>query len=106
MKKYKVKIEPEALTDIQNITDWHNKQQAGLGKRFQDTTIKQINFLNKNPQIYGIRYNEIRCMIVKKFPYLVHFYINYESNTVEILAVISTFRNPKIWEEKTNKNNL
>lgn len=34
MNKYKVKIEPEALADIQGITDWYNKQQAGLGKRF------------------------------------------------------------------------
>lgn len=35
MKKYKVKIEPEALADIQEITDWYNEAQAGLGKRFQ-----------------------------------------------------------------------
>ena len=36
MKKYKVKIEPEALADIQEITDWYNEAQAGLGKRFQE----------------------------------------------------------------------
>lgn len=103
MKKYKVKIEPEALADIQDITDWYNEAQKGLGKQFQNTTIKQINSLNKDPHIYAIRYKEIRCIIVKKFPYMVHFYINDENNTVEVLAVISTDRNPKIWEEKTGK---
>lgn len=101
MKSYKVKIEPEALAEIQEITDWYNEQQTGLGKRFQNTTIKLINSLNKNPQIYAFRYNEIRCLQVKKFPYMIHFYIN--SNTVEVLAVISTDRNPKIWIEKTEK---
>jgi hypothetical protein len=40
-------------------------------------------------------------MLVKKFPYMVHFYINEKTETVEVLAVISTHRNPKIWEEKT-----
>jgi hypothetical protein len=40
-------------------------------------------------------------MLIKKFPYMVHFYINEETNVVEVLAVISTLRNPKIWEEKT-----
>jgi plasmid stabilization system protein ParE len=40
MKKCKVKIEPEALADIQEITDWYNEKQAGLGGRFQKTTIK------------------------------------------------------------------
>lgn len=103
MKKYKVNIEPEALADIQDITDWYNKAQDKLGKRFQDTAIKQINSLNKDPQIYAIRYKNIRCMLVKKFPYMVHFYINEETAVVEVLAIISTDRNPKIWEEKTNK---
>ncbi len=103
MKKYKVKIEPEALADIQEITDWYNEAQAGLGKRFQNTAIKQINSLNKDPQLFAIRYNEIRCVVVKKFPYMAHFYINDENNTVEVLAVISTDRNPKLWEEKAGK---
>jgi plasmid stabilization system protein ParE len=103
MKRFKVKIEPEALADIQEITDWYNEKKAGLGRRFQKTAIKQINSLNKDPQIYLIRYKEIRCMIIKKFPYMAHFYVNDENNTVEVLAVISTERNPKIWKEKTGK---
>ncbi|HBG87467.1 MAG TPA: type II toxin-antitoxin system RelE/ParE family toxin [Marinilabiliaceae bacterium] len=73
MKKYKVKIEPQALTDIQQITDWYNEAQPGLGKRFQSVAIKQINSLNKDPHIYAIRYKEIRCVIIKKFPYMAHF---------------------------------
>jgi hypothetical protein len=81
MEKYKIKIEPVALADIQEITDWYNDAQTKLGKKFQDITIKQINSLNKDPQIYAIRYKEIRCMLVKKFPYMVHFCINEESGS-------------------------
>jgi hypothetical protein len=55
MRKYKIKIEPEALADIQEITDWYNDAQEGLGKRFQKTAIKHINSLNKDPQIFAIR---------------------------------------------------
>lgn len=102
MKKYNVKIEQEALSDIQEITDWYNEQQSGLGARFQKTAIQQINSLYKVPLLYAIRYKEIRCMVIKKFPYMAHFYINNENNTVEVLAVISTDRNPKLWEEKTS----
>ena len=47
MKKYKVKIEPEALADIQEITDWYNKAQAGLGKRFQKTASSTLTLLTK-----------------------------------------------------------
>ncbi len=103
MKKYTVKIEPEALADIQEITDWYNKAQAGLGKRFQKAAIKHINSLKTDPQVYAIRYKEIRCVLIKKFPYMAHFYVNDGNNTVEVLAVISTHRNPKIWQEKTKR---
>ena len=106
MKKYKVKIEPEALTDIQSITDWYNEAQANLGKRFQNAVGKQIGSLNKSPHVYAVRYKEIRCMLVKKFPYMVHFFINEENNSVEVLAVISTDRNPKIWEERTERHSV
>lgn len=102
MKRYIVKIDPEALADIQQITDWYNEAQTKHGKRFQETTIKQIDSLSKDPQIYTIRYKEIRCMLVKKFPYMAHFYINEVTNIVEVLAVISTHRDPIIWEEKTD----
>lgn len=103
MKKYRIKIAAEALSDIRDITVWYDSQKAGLGKIFKDIVIKQINDLAENPLIFTVRYKEIRCMLVKKFPYMVHFYINQKISTVEVLAVISTDRNPKIWEEKTSR---
>ena len=101
--KFNVRVEPQALTDIQEITDWYNNKQAGLGKQFQNTAIKQIDSLCKNPYVCAIRYKEIRCMLLRKFPYMTHFYINEETRTVEVLAVISTSRNPNIWNEKIEK---
>jgi plasmid stabilization system protein ParE len=104
MIKFKIKIDPEALADIREITDWYNEQQTDLGKRFQKTLINQIDSLEKSPEIYAIRYNKIRCMIVKRFPHMVHFYINEKLRIVEVLAVIHTNRNPKIWSKKTTRN--
>ena len=49
MKKFRIKIDPQAIADIQDITDWYNLQQAMLGKRFQELTIQQINKLDKAP---------------------------------------------------------
>ena len=95
MKNFKIKIAPEAFVEIQDITVWYNDQREGLGKKFQLTAIRQINNLCDNPYIYAIRYKQIRCMLLKKFPYMVHFYINEQTKTVEVLAVFSTDRNPE-----------
>jgi hypothetical protein len=44
MNTYKLKIDKEALQDIQNATDWYNEQLEGLGSRFQKQTKLQIRF--------------------------------------------------------------
>lgn len=96
--KYKLKIDEEALQDIQEITDWYNNQKLGLGSRFQKQTKSQINSLKTNPHICRIRYENVRCMLVKRFPFLVHYTIDEEDFFVEIFAVIHTSRNPEIWK--------
>lgn len=100
MPKFKVKIDSDALLDIQEATDWYNKQLAGLGSRFQKQVKQQINSLKMNATNYSIRYNDVRCMTIKRFPFLVHFTIENSTSTVKVFAVIHTSRNPAIWEEK------
>lgn len=100
MLTFIVKIDPEALQDIQQATDWYNEQLPGLGDRFQKQVKQQINSLRMNAQNYSIRYKNVRCMIIKKIPFLVHFTIEKLTTTVNVFAVIHTSRNPTIWKEK------
>ena len=98
--KYKISVDTDALQDIQHATDWYNFKQQGLGLRFQKQVKKQINSLKSNPETYAVRYADVRCMLVKKFPFLVHFSIDQKLQMVEVFAVYHTSRNPMIWEEK------
>jgi len=90
-------IDPEALDDIQKATDWYNEQLPGLGSRFQTQTIKQISSLKYSYHRYSIRYKKVRCMLIKKFPYLVHFLVDENRGIVEVFALFHTSHNPKIW---------
>jgi hypothetical protein len=100
MKKYKIVIDTAAYQDIQNATGWYNVQSAGLGARFQKQVKTQINMLKNNPSAHHIRYAEVRCMLIKNFPFLVHFIVDEVGLVIEIFAVLHTSRNPKIWEQK------
>lgn len=102
---YKIKIDKDALIDIQEITDWYNCELQGLGSRFQKQTVIQINALKNNPFIHATRYDDIRCVVIKKFPFLIHYVINESQKAVTVFAIIHTSRNPKIWEIRKNKNN-
>lgn len=101
---YKIKIDHEALLDLQEIIDWYNLQEEGLGIRFFKQIKSQINSLKKSPLVYANRYADVRCMIIKKFPFMVHYTVNLNQQTVVIFAIFHCSRNPKIWEERKDKN--
>jgi len=98
MPKWEIVIDIDALADIEASVEWYNMQSSGLGKRFGKQISQQINSLKTNPEAYGVRYLNVRCMLVKKFPFMVHFTI--ENNTINIFAVFHTSRNPMIWTKR------
>ncbi len=98
--KYKIQIDVEALQDIEEIIDWYNYKQDGLGIRFWIQLNSQISNLGLTPFNFSIRYNNVRCMLIKKFPFLVHYTINESEKIVEIFAIFHTSRNPKIWKTR------
>jgi hypothetical protein len=101
MKFFKIKIHQEAFLDILEITEWYNNRVPGLGIRFQKNTKKQITTLKQNAYSYSIRYHDVRCSLVKKFPFLIHYIIDEANSIVNVFAIIHTSRNPKIWEQKS-----
>jgi len=44
--------------------------QPGLGKRFASQLLLTLNAIKRNPFFASVRYDDIRCAQVKKFPYL------------------------------------
>lgn len=97
---YSLKIDIDAFNDIQNTSEWYEMQSKGLGLRYKNQTKKQINSLQKDPHIFSIKYNEIRCRKIEKFPFLIHYTINEELKIITVFAVFHTSRNPEIWKKR------
>ena len=90
-------IDPRAILDVQKAIDYYDEQQAGLGEKFENALNKHLLILEKNP-FFRIRYDDVRCLPVKKFPYMVHFTVNEDEQTVTIWAVFHTSLDPKKWK--------
>lgn len=100
---FTIKIDIEAIRDIEDAAAWYNEQSAKLGNRFKQQVKKQIDLLAIQALNYSVRYANVRCMLIFKFPFLVHYIIDEASNTVQIFAVLHTSRYPKIWLKRKNK---
>ncbi|OSZ82850.1 hypothetical protein CAP35_06185 [Chitinophagaceae bacterium IBVUCB1] len=96
MKQYKILFSPHALNDIEQATQYYNHQQDGLGKRFASEVLKAIESIKKNPALVSVRYDDIRCIVVKKFPFMIHYAFDEKLKIVTIYAVYSTYREP-LW---------
>jgi hypothetical protein len=74
--KFKVEHNPDFVNDITQDVDWYDGKQAGLGDRFFNNVKKQTAKLSSAALHFAIKYDDIRCMCIEKFPYMVHFRVN------------------------------
>ncbi len=96
---FTIKIEPEAKFDIQEGIDWYNEKEAGLGRSFHSAVKAHLKKLTADPD-FQVRYDDTRCLLLKKFPYMIHFTIEEKNMRVIIHAVFNTARDPKIWKDR------
>lgn len=87
--KYKVLLEPGAIEDLQQAIDFYNAKRPSQGGKFKKVVIQHLNTLKVNP-FFILRYDNIRCLPVKKYPYLIHFTILEDENKVEVRAISHT----------------
>lgn len=97
---FKIKIEPEAHRDIQEGIDWYNKQQDGLGRQFYAEVKTSIEELKTHP-FFQVRYDDVRCLPLKKYPYMIHFTVDEENKQVIVRAAFNTSRDPEIWKKRS-----
>ena len=76
MKSFTVIFSPVAFADVEQAVDYYEEKQSGLGKRFGAQLQLTLNTIKRNPFFATVRYDDIRCAGIKKFPYLVHYHIN------------------------------
>ena len=83
MKKFRFIYSPFALQDIEEAKGYHENFQKGLGKKFVSQLQSSLNAVKRNPYFSSVRYEDIRCAQIKRFPYLIHYHINENEFTLQ-----------------------
>ena len=90
---FEVVIEPRAILDIQDAVDYYESKQSGLGEHFYQVIDDHIEILTKNP-FFQIRYKNYHGFPMKKFPFIIFYFIDEKLKTIYILSVFNTALNP------------
>ena len=89
---YKIQITEEAETDILQAKDWYEQQQVGLGQSFVATVKEHINLL-KNPAIeHKVVSQNIRRILVNRFPFIIYYTRDEDKLLVKIIALLHNRR--------------
>lgn len=88
---YKIVILKEAEVDYKESLLFYKNINPKLAVRFNDSFKKSIASITKNPFQFQIKYDNIRIIFFRTFPYAIHYSI-YESSVV-IKSIFHTSRN-------------
>ena len=94
MTKYTIIADPRVKDDLKEAKEYLNSKRENYGVLFLEQYRKTLKTLQQNPH-FQIRYNDIHCLPLKDFKYMVHFKINETKKEIHIYAVLSTYLNPK-----------
>jgi plasmid stabilization system protein ParE len=96
---YELRISSTALQETDDAYAYYEEQLIGLGERFLKSLEEGYQKLSHKPQFYSyIQHDKnIRDLKIKTFPFVIIFQI--VENTVLVLRVFNTNRNPKSLEK-------
>lgn len=97
---FKLVYANEVYDDIQNAVDFYNSREKGLGTRFFKTVKIQLSKIKSNAYGFQVRYHDVRCIPINKFPYTIHYKVVTETNIIMIVALFCDYQNPEIWENR------
>ena len=94
MKKFVATADIRVKDDLKDAHDFFNSLKNGLGLQFLNDYRTTLSKLTINP-FYEIRYHNVRCLSLETFQFMIHFTVDEIENTILVLAVISTYKDPK-----------
>ena len=91
-------VRREAEQDIQSAHGFHEQAQLGLGYQFITRVRQALERIEKNPELYGIIWQDVRAARLKQFRYVVYYVLF--ADRVEILAVTHASRDASSWQPR------
>lgn len=98
-----LQVEPAALLELCEAAAWYDDARDGLGAEFISTVEQAFDLIKAAPQLYSsLEYWtsawEVRRYCLRRFPYVVVYWIHGDSITV--VAVAHGRRRPLYWIDR------
>lgn len=95
--RYRFHLKPRAFPDIREAYEWYEEESVGLGGAFVRAVDECLDRIAERPESFPVVLEDIHRAVMHRYPYGI-FYI-LEEDTIFILALYHTSRDPKGWRD-------
>jgi len=91
---YQLIFHPQATAEYAEAYQWYEREQKGLGDRFEGKVEEGLFQLQSHPENYGIIKSPYREVSLDVFPYVIVYRINKRKRIIYVSAIYHNSRNP------------
>jgi plasmid stabilization system protein ParE len=96
--RYAIEAAAAVEADVEAAFDWYEGEEPELGFQFLEELRAAYHRIVDHPFGYQDLRSGIRRALTRRFPYAVYFSV--EGETIVIVAVLSTAREPAEWQRR------
>ena len=86
---------PSIASDITNAVDYYKNINPQLAKQFLFRIREAKSYISHTPMGFQLKYKEVRTLLLKQFPYHIHYLVDDTKQQIIILAIIHAYKNPE-----------
>jgi toxin ParE1/3/4 len=91
-------VRKAAKADAAEAFSWYEARRTGLGQEFADEIAAAYAAIEEQPLRFPVVLDDIRMVVVRRFPYLVYFAIL--KTGLSVIAVLHGHRDPQVWQRR------
>lgn len=88
------------VNDIEDVVDYYNKINPNLTISFLDRLKEAKSYIVKHPKAFQIKYKNVRTILLKQFPYHIHYIVDDINKQIVVLAIIPAYKNPSDYSSR------
>ena len=92
---YSIVNRPAVKSDIINAAVYYKNVSPELAKKFLFRIREAKTYIARTPLGFQIKYNNVRTLLLRQFPYHIHYLVDEPKHQIIILAIIHAYRNPE-----------
>ena len=91
---------PAVKADIIKAVKYYKKVSPKLAKQFLFRIGEAKTYITRFPLGFRIKYKNVRTLLLKQFPYHIHYIINDDKQQIVIIAIVNAYKNPQDYSNR------